>query len=186
MINQTGEFDRSAKIIVSNHICLCETILIFALAGGVSPLSRIENMGVPLFPVFAEATGTILVDRETPESRAKGLQDIHDRAKSTDPSDFQLMIFPEGTFDNSNCLFRFNKGAFAPGAPVQPILFNFMYRHYNLSWTGEAVGGNNVYVFFYRMACQFVNRCEVHVMPKYEPSWEWGGLLDFVFGSISC
>ena len=41
----------------------------------------------------------------------------------------QVMVFPEGTCGNSNVLFRFNKGPFSLGKPVQMACFQYPYRY---------------------------------------------------------
>merc|ERR1719359_953119 len=82
------------------------------------------------------------------------------------------MIFPEGTCNNQAALFRFNRGAFAAGTPVQLVLFKFPYRHFNPCYTGVAVGGHEFWDLMYRSCCQFVQHMEVQFLPAYTPTEE--------------
>ena len=38
------------------------------------------------------------------------------------------------------------------------------------AWVGEALGGNELMYVILKSCCQFVNRMEVRILPKYEPS----------------
>ena len=82
------------------------------------------------------------------------------------------MIFPEGTCNNSNTLFRFNKGPFSLGKPVQLACFQYPYRSYNPAYIGRALGGNELGDVILHCALQFVNRIDVHVLPVYYPTRE--------------
>lgn len=141
--------------------------MLFGITGGCSFVSRKENRDIPGFNAILEAGDCVTIDRLSPEGRKKGLQEINERAMDKNPRSKQLMIFPEGTMDNANVLFRFSKGAFVTGSPVQPVLFRFDYEHFNPCWTGKACGGNDVKDVFLRMCCQFVNRCDVDILPVY-------------------
>jgi lysophosphatidylcholine acyltransferase/lyso-PAF acetyltransferase len=66
----------------------------------------------------------IYVKRESHESRTQTIQDILDRAKSTDTWP-QIFIFPEGTCTNGKVMIDFKPGAFYPGVPVQPVLIRY-------------------------------------------------------------
>eukprot|EP00760_Papus_ankaliazontas_P031581 PhM_4_TR5345/c2_g1_i1/m.32602/K13510/LPCAT1_2; lysophosphatidylcholine acyltransferase / lyso-PAF acetyltransferase len=157
-----------AKIFVGNHICLVEVIVLFIESGMPSFVSRLENLGIPLFSGLIRATDSILVDRADPKSRENTLEEMCRRGR--DPTAPQLMVFPEGTCDNQRALFQFKRGPFEPQCPVQPVCFKLPYTHFNPAWTGQMTGGNDLMELVYRMLCQFVNRCEVRFLPPYIPS----------------
>jgi 1-acyl-sn-glycerol-3-phosphate acyltransferase len=157
-----------ARIIVSNHVGLIEVLLLYGAARCPSFVTRIENISLPLFAGLVHVSRAIVVDRELRTSRERTLREIGERAHDTLGP--QLMVFPEGTCNNQHSLFRFNRGAFAPGVPVQPVVYHFPYVNFNPCLTGEATGGHELPGVFWRTACQLVNRVEVKFLPVYKPS----------------
>ena len=158
------------KLLLGNHICVVEVVILWLLTAFPSFVSRIENLNVPLFPGLAKASQAILVDRSQQASRGMTMKEIQRRAK--DPNAAQLMIFPEGTCDNQKALFKFKRGAFEPGEAVQPVCTKFVYAHFNPAWTGRASGGNDIGDLLLRMFSQFVNRVDIVFLPVYQPSPE--------------
>lgn len=84
----------------------------------------------------------------------------------------QVMIFPEGTCGNSNTLFRFNKGPFSLGKPVQLACFLYPYYSYNPAYIGRCLGGNELGDIIVRLSTQFVNRIEMRILPVHYPTEE--------------
>eukprot|EP00667_Euglena_gracilis_P006144 EG_transcript_6196 len=158
------------KMLLANHTAMVEVLVLYAAAGLPSFVSRMENLGIPLFAGVIRASNAILVDRSDEDSKTKTLQEIVRRAK--DPAAPQVMIFPEGSCNNQQCLFRFNRGPFEPGEPVQLACIKFPYWHYNPCWTGRAAGGNEIEDLLFRLCCQFVNRVEVKFLPVHHPTEE--------------
>ena len=154
---------------MANHVCIIEVIIMFAETFP-SFVSRIENLSIPLFPGIVRAVDAILVDRSSKNNRNGALDEIKRRA--LDPTAPQVMVFPEGTCGNSNVLFRFNKGPFSLGKPVQLVCFKYPYRFYNPCYNGRCVGGNELGDIILRCCCQFVNRIDVHVLPVHSPTEE--------------
>jgi len=171
-INVSGKIaDRSkVKILVGNHCCMIEVTLLYILSGGCAFVSAVENLHIPLFRGICEASDALLVDRTGKESRKQTIEEIKRRAQNSNGS--QMMMFPEGTLNNQRALFSFKTGPFIPGVPVQPVCFRVPYTHFNPCWTGEAVGGPNLTDLCWRTLSQFVNRCEVKILPVYIPSEE--------------
>lgn len=158
------------KVLVANHSCVIEVVLMFMTNGFPSFVSRRENTKVPLFSTVCDVANAILVDRDAVTSRKQTLDAIITRA--TNPRAPQLMIFPEGTTGNQRTLFRFKKGAFEPGQPVQMFAFSFPYKHFNPCWTGRAVGGNNFSDVILRLCSQVVTHAEMRALPVYYPTAE--------------
>lgn len=168
-ISMKGGRLSSAPILVSNHCSgVLEPFILYDLAHCPSFVTRIENLSIPFVSGLVKNSTAIVVDRNNCNSRKQTLKDIENHVR--DPSSRQLMIFPEGTCNNGKCLFRFNKGAFVAGLPVQPVVFNYPYKHFNAAYTGIANGGHNLPGLMWRTACQFVNRVEVKYLPVYYPS----------------
>eukprot|EP00669_Euglena_mutabilis_P009624 TRINITY_DN4486_c0_g1_i2.p1 TRINITY_DN4486_c0_g1~~TRINITY_DN4486_c0_g1_i2.p1 ORF type:complete len:520 (+),score=158.15 TRINITY_DN4486_c0_g1_i2:50-1561(+) len=158
------------KMLLANHTAMMEVLVLYAAAGLPSFVSRVENLAIPLFAGVIRASDSILVDRSDRDSKDGTLKEIVRRAK--DPNAPQVMIFPEGSCNNQRCLFRFNRGPFEPGEPVQLVCFRFPYRHFNPCWTGRAAGGNEIGDLLFRFACQFVNRVDVIFLPVHHPTPE--------------
>jgi len=74
-------------------------------------VSRVENLSIPLFTGIVRAVDAILVDTK---NKIKPLDEIKRRC-DMDIHAPQVMVFPEGTCNNSHTLFRFNKGLFSLG-----------------------------------------------------------------------
>ncbi|KAG8470260.1 hypothetical protein KFE25_008681 [Diacronema lutheri] len=165
----SGRIARSseARILVANHVGLIEVLALYAAARCPSFVTRVENISLPLFAGVAHVSRAIVVDRELRASRERTLREIDERAR--EPCGRQLMVFPEGTCNNQHSLFRFNRGAFQPGLPVQPVLFHFPYTHFNPCLTGEATGGHELPGLMWRTACQLVNRMEMLFLPVHAP-----------------
>ncbi|CAD2218630.1 lysophosphatidylcholine acyltransferase [Angomonas deanei] len=158
------------KLIISNHNCAIEVILIWVLSHFPSFVSRRENCKFPFFSGIIKACDGVLVDRSSASSRQRTLEAIIEHAE--DPSSSQLIIFPEGTTGNQRTLFLFRKGAFEAGVPVQMICVYFPYKHFNPAWTGRETGGNNLKDIALRLCSQFVTHAEVRVLPVYYPTEE--------------
>ena len=74
---------------------------------------------------FANLMSPFSFCRRSSETRRKALEDIRDRAQSSDNKLPQLFLCPEGTNTNRKVLIQFKIGAFAPGVPVQPVLIRY-------------------------------------------------------------
>jgi len=77
-----------------------------------------------------------------------------------------ILIFPEGTTTNGQCLIEFKRGAFVPGVTVQPIILRYPCSHYNPADTGRHAG--NVGLFW--LMLQFANWIEVKELEPYSPT----------------
>lgn len=166
-----GELSKEAPILVSNHCnAVVESVILYGDAEGPSFITRIENMSIPFMSEIVKKSKAIVVDRNSGDSRKQTLLDIEKHVNSR--SSKQLMIFPEGTCNNGKCLFRFNKGAFVCGLPVQPVLFNYPYKHFNCAYTGNKYGGHELPSLLFRTACQVFNSVEYKYLPVYYPSDE--------------
>ena len=69
---------------------------------------------VPLVGRYMKVCGGIFVDRDSRKSRSDAVHEIKKRVQTEQPIP-QIMIFPEGTITNAQCLVQFKVGAFIPG-----------------------------------------------------------------------
>ena len=76
----------------------------------------------------------------------------------------RLLVFPEGTTNNSRSLIHFKRGAFAAGLPVQPIALKYNNQNTNVAWTSGAVS------HLFSLLSGWHNYLEVTLAPVYMPS----------------
>ncbi|KAG5473892.1 hypothetical protein LSCM1_04527 [Leishmania martiniquensis] len=171
-VRQYGRFAARSecKIFIANHSCVIEVVWLYVMGGFPSFVSRKENLSFAFFGNIVRGSSSILVDRDVATSREQAMATILRRAG--DPTAPQLMIFPEGTTGNQQALFMFKKGVFETALPVQMVCVTFPYKHFNPSWTGRGVGGNNLWDILLRLSCQFVNYAEARLLPVYHPTEE--------------
>jgi 1-acyl-sn-glycerol-3-phosphate acyltransferase len=116
-------------IFVINHISYLDAaILVETIRQPFRPLGKIEMSKVPVFG-FIYRVCVVLVDRSNSEHRAKSIRQL----KSVLKKGISIMIFPEGTFNETDQpLKEFYDGAFRIAietkTPIQPILFLDAYE----------------------------------------------------------
>jgi lysophosphatidylcholine acyltransferase/lyso-PAF acetyltransferase len=121
---------------------------------------------IPLIDTCADVWGCIAVDRDK-SSGARIGPSVVDQLKERvlQPERNQVVVFPEGTTSNGRYLLHFHKGAFVPGTPVKPVVMTFPHTQFNPSW--ESVRAP---YHIWRFLTQFVNYCELQMLPVYTPS----------------
>lgn len=159
----TGSKKFTSRIIVSNHISFVDGIFLYYLFRP-SIAMKAEVATIPLVGKIIQFTQPILIDRSTSQGRAHAKQEINDRI--LDPSQPPLLIFPEGTTSNQDYLTKFKVGSFASGEPCQPVVIQYPFKHFDVSWTPTVKTAHLVL----RMLCQVYNRMEVDVLPPYFPT----------------
>lgn len=159
-----------APIVVSNHIHLWEVLYLFCVYCP-SAVSRKENASIPGFGQVLRLTRGLLVDRQSPTSRADTLAAIKSRGlmAAKDERWPQILIFPEGTTSNGKAVCNFKVGAFAAGLPIQPVAVKYPYKFYDPCWS---IDGPGMISAMLRMYCQFTNHMQVTYLPVYHPSEE--------------
>lgn len=116
-------------IFVINHISYLDAaILPEAIRQPFRPLGKIEMSKVPIFG-YIYGLCVVMVDRSNSEHRAKSIRQL----KSVLRKGISIMIFPEGTFNETDQpLKEFYDGAFRIAietqTPIQPVLFLDAYE----------------------------------------------------------
>jgi len=153
------------------HSSFLEALIIYMC--GSSPVSRHENKTAFLISACQIFYQAIFVDRRSSETRRKALEDIRDRAQSSDNKLPQLFLCPEGTNTNRKVLIQFKIGAFAPGVPVQPVLIRYpgTERIDPTTWTYHQPTHTYKFSVWYILANP-INRVEVEFLPVYTPNEE--------------
>jgi hypothetical protein len=155
------------RVIVANHQCFMDA---FFVGSRLIPtaVGKAELVRAPLAGAALAALEPILVPR-TPEDRARlppVLDQIVFKARSTAPLFPPVVAFPEGTTVNSRHVIAWQRGAFVPGVPVQPVALDYPFRRVDVSLTPDTW---NVGVLC-RMLFQVYNRMVVTYLPVYTPN----------------
>lgn len=167
-----------APVLVANHRSWIDSLWFyyhrgtsFVAKGNWEPgknllLGEIEN--VPIVGKIGKSQQVIFIKREG-SAKANMVELIANRIhKITEHKGYRpIVIFPEGTTTNGQCLITYKRGAFAAGATVQPVLLQYNFTHYDPSWV--PAGPSSGFLMF-RMCCQFVNHLKVTYLPPVVPS----------------
>lgn len=135
----------------------------FPTLGFPSSVCRYENAQFPILGRVLRTVQPILVNRADFNNKIDAVNQIV-RRTNLDEDWPQLIIFPEGTTTNRSCLISFKPGAFIPGVPVQPVVFNYKNKLNTTSWT--ILGLSGFQVLLYTM-CQLNNKLEIHVNQSF-------------------
>jgi len=125
-------------LIVANHTSYFD-ILVFSSVAQVSFVARADVINWPLFGTLAKLQETVFVERARRSQTGEARDQIRDRLLAGDT----LVLFPEGTSDDGNCVLPFKsalmgaveaevdrdeKGA-VRHVPVQPVSITYVGLH---------------------------------------------------------
>ncbi|XP_028649449.2 lysophospholipid acyltransferase LPCAT4 isoform X1 [Erpetoichthys calabaricus] len=130
-----------------------------------SVMSRSENLSIPVLGALLRFSQSIMVSRQDPESRRKGVEELKRRVCSAGRWS-QILIFPEGTTTNGKSLIKFKPGAFITGVPIQPVLIRYTNKLDTVRWTWKGI--NCLQVLLYTLS-QFYTNVEIEFLPVYYP-----------------
>jgi lysophosphatidylcholine acyltransferase/lyso-PAF acetyltransferase len=105
-----------------------------------------------------------LISRIRLAAAAAPARDGRDNSNSGLPPVGKIAIFPEGTTTNGSYILPFRRGAFAAGLPVQPVLIQYSWTRFNLSW--ESIG---MRAHIFRMLAQPTRGCTIALLPPILP-----------------
>jgi lyso-ornithine lipid O-acyltransferase len=125
-------------LIVANHTSYFD-ILVFSSVAQVSFVARADVINWPLFGTLAKLQETVFVERARRSQTGEARDQIRDRLLAGDA----LVLFPEGTSDDGNCVLPFKSalmgaaeaviGKDEKGAvryvPVQPVSISYVGLH---------------------------------------------------------
>lgn len=133
-------------IVVANHISYLDTLVIFpAIPGYFRALGKIEISKIPVLG-FVYRQIVVMVDRSNAHSRAVSMRIM----KHTLKHESSIVIFPEGTFNETNQpLKEFYNGAFrlaiSTQTPIFPVLLpDTVHRWHYSAWWKLWPGSNRV------------------------------------------
>jgi len=152
-----------APIIVANHVSgLIEGMYLLRCA----TMAEAHYITNPVLGPIMKGTSAIAVDRQKPDSRQIAKDAILKRATEKCLGWPQTLVFPEGTCTNGSTLVQFKAGAFAPGLPVQPVVFRYPGKSFDPSFTFPVTSLK--YLFGMMLQCRI--RMEVEYLPVYIPN----------------
>jgi 1-acyl-sn-glycerol-3-phosphate acyltransferase len=125
-------------LIVANHTSYFD-ILVFSSVAQVSFVARADVINWPLFGTLAKLQETVFVERARRSQTGEARDQIRDRLLAGDT----LVLFPEGTSDDGNCVLPFKSalmgaveakiGTDEKGTerhvPVQPVSISYVGLH---------------------------------------------------------
>eukprot|EP00276_Gloeochaete_wittrockiana_P000218 CAMPEP_0184671062 /NCGR_PEP_ID=MMETSP0308-20130426/85266_1 /TAXON_ID=38269 /ORGANISM="Gloeochaete witrockiana, Strain SAG 46.84" /LENGTH=514 /DNA_ID=CAMNT_0027118109 /DNA_START=71 /DNA_END=1612 /DNA_ORIENTATION=- len=157
---------REAPIVVCNHQTFVET-LYFISVYFCSEVADASNLKIPFVRSIVRAMQMLLLDRQSPTSRQEASEEIKRRCISERGKWPTLVIFPEGCTSNGECLLSFKRGAFNPGAPIQPVVVEYPYKFFHPSWIDGYFGPASIAL---HLLCSPFNRMKVTFLKPYIPS----------------
>lgn len=137
-IRNVGHYSKGKKyVIVANHISYLDAVNLYAsIPDYFRTLAKKEMVRIPIFG-FVYKQLAILVDRSSPDSRAKSMRLMWRQIKR----ECCIAVFPEGTFnyDSSIPLKNFYDGAFKLAinaqTPILPVLYpDTINRWHHSAW----------------------------------------------------
>lgn len=114
-INKKGSIDPETRVFYSNHTAFIDPFLI-CYTNIVSSVMKIELSYNKITQFVYESSDPIYVDRKTAKGATKYIID-----RVNDENRTPVLIYPEGTLTNGECLLKFHRGAFLTEKKVQPI-----------------------------------------------------------------
>lgn len=157
-----GPDSHKARAFVSNHVTLFDAG--FALDTHWCVAAKEEALEIPITGRMIKALQGVPIDRVSENGRQKSLEAVTARIK--DPSYPPLLVYPQGTTCNPNWLTTFKRGVFWAGEPIQPLVFRFKSKHFDLAWNYDTNG----LLYVWRIFCQFYTIVEVEYLDVYFPN----------------
>lgn len=161
----SGNFPKDKKfVIVANHISYLDTVNIYAaIPEYFRTLAKKEMVRVPVFG-FVYKQLAILVDRSSPESRAKSMRLMWRQIRK----ECHIAVFPEGTFNETDePVKEFYDGAFRLAinaqVPVLPLVFPDTVKRWHYSAWWKLWPGRNRAIFLHPV---YVNGLKLEDLPE--------------------
>lgn len=167
----------STPIIVSNHVCYMDGIVLAASFGAPKIVAMEETRNLPIVGKIMQEMDVVFVDRKSETSRQETKEAIKEHCRSWEPGQRPLLIFPEGLTGSGHGMRSFKTGAFVPGVPVRPVILMYTGQWDPASVTfRETPDGRQEELTEAEWAKQFfghfVHTLTVRVLPPYVPSAE--------------
>ena len=152
-------------LVAAPHYSLLDAFF-FGYYEAPSAISKAAVKHIPIIGTLAMAVQTIFVDRKDPQARSKAAAALKERGSAAGAAAGwpPVLIFPEGTCTNGQALISFKAGAFAIGAPVQPVVLRYPHAYCDPS------AADTGYDRLLLLMLQVYNRLEVTYLPVVAPT----------------
>jgi len=154
--------------VVAPHSTCLDAVVMGATVGAAG-VAKDELAATPIIGAGMVAGQTLFVKRDGKDSRKAIADAIKERIKRKSPWNRALLLFPEGTCTNRTSLISFRRGAFEPGASVQPVVLSWKFESFDPSWTA---GSLNRTLIVLRTLTQLRHDVTVTFLPVVEPTEE--------------
>ena len=147
-----GEQAKSSEapiLVVAPHSSFFDSLPV-VLMGAPSVVAKAETTSIPFWGDIIKMSQPVLVHRSDTNSRQNTIKQISERAEGEGWQ--QVLIFPEGTCTNRQCLITFRLGAFHPCVPVQPVIIRYDNNIDTITWTWEGIGAGKKYRVFFKLS----------------------------------
>lgn len=163
---QRAKAEEAPILIIGPHSSMMDMFVFCVTSPLPSLVSAMKNIHVTAFGSISRISQPIFIQRNDRDSKIKTGHEMERRANGPDTWP-QMAIFPEATCTNRKSFISFKNGAFAPGAPVQPVVLEYKNDFDTLSWT---IGSPGTYKLLWLSLCQFSIKAKITYMPVYYPS----------------
>ena len=147
-VQTIGKMSPNRCVMIANHISYMDTLVLFPSTNNYFRILGNKEMSrIPLLSVIYKQIA-ILVDRSSPESRAKSFKLMFRVIRNN----VSIFIFPEGKFNTSSGVLKpFYDGAFrlaiSTQTPIQPIILPDTVNRWHYSGIWKFWPGKNRVIF---------------------------------------
>jgi len=175
---KTPFLQASAPVLVCNHISYLDVpILCWVLFPSLIAKESVKKL--PIWGRLAEvmqctfvshgstnAVKTAASDSASSSSTNQLIARIHHNAKlrGTASQLPPMVVFPEATTTNGSCLLPFKTGVFAAETKVQPVLLEYHWERFNVSWESIGLLRHMVYLL-----AQSSHHCTMTILNPIDP-----------------
>ena len=129
-----GQIPSEPCVLVANHISYFDPVVLASLLP-LTAVAKREVCGWPLVGELSRKLGTLYVTRECAHSGARCLR----QARRALEGGVSVLVFPEGTTPQGECVLPFKRGIFGiaarAGVPVVPVCIR--YDRPSAAWVGD-------------------------------------------------
>ena len=164
---------RNRHAVVSNHVAVYDPWTLMCAVGPVAFVARQGLFGVPVVGRVLTAMGAVGVDRRATASPGGGgaRREISERLSGESEVRWPLLIFPEGATTTGRGIAAFRSGAFAPRAPVLPVVISYTCQSgFGLSYTDNQSTASAVLWHFVRSLLECGKTIDVRVLEPLRPT----------------
>jgi hypothetical protein len=157
---------------------MCTDVMYFGLKFFPTIVSKAGNRRVPIVGPVVRSLDPILVPTTAEERTVLppvvdqifmrlGLKSLSSEtiSDSVSPRSLPVLIFPEGCVVNQTTVIEFQKGAFIPALPVQPVAISYPFQSHDASWTPDV----SMPFMLFRLCSQVYNEMRVTWLPPIPP-----------------